>query len=287
MKNQILRCHFKEEKNMSNDLMFKTQNLIDVKTLTDEGIEFLKRKLFSGNSKPANDDFLYFLSIAKQYGFNPFLNEIYLLPFKGGKWSTYVSARGLEKIAREHPDFDGMESGVELGRDGIPLKGWCKIYRKSWTRPLSVEVFFKEYYKPPTKDGTYNIWDEKPCEMIEKVAIVKAIRKAFGEAANLYAEEEMDIIENPIKNLNNPPQKTDTKQEPPKQKPLQKISPRKAYFEELCKTHGKEAVKRICVDFGLGSDYKIEDLQKVEATLISMLEASGISNTVTEEETIS
>ncbi len=106
------------------------------------------------------------------------------------------------KRAEQNPNYDGFESGVIyedekgelktkkgviLPRKGTLIGGWCAVYRKDRSRPIYREVELSAY------NTHKNWWQKAPGQMIEKVAIVAAVRDAFSEnVGGLYTADEME-----------------------------------------------------------------------------------------------
>ena len=124
---------------------------------------------------------------------NPFAHEVYLVKYKSkngpAKASIQLGIAGLTKRADQNPDFDGFESGVIVELNGehkdivgslIPkvstlIGGWAKVYRKGRRIPTTARVALAEY------NQKRNVWNDKPATMIEKVAIMQALRRTFPD----------------------------------------------------------------------------------------------------------
>ena len=74
------------------------------------------------------------------------------------------------------------------------MGGWAKVYRKDWEFPTYVSVSLSEAIQTK-KDGEANSnWKNKPATMIEKVAVVRALRETFiEELGGMYEAEEMNV----------------------------------------------------------------------------------------------
>ena len=158
------------------------------------------RQLF--NAPTATDlEVFHFIQICKAQGLNPFLRDAYLIKYSEKDPASFVTGKEtFTQRAEAHPDFDGIEAGVIVDRGGEIkelvgsfylktdelLGAWAHVYRKSWDRPISKSVRFEEY------DTGRSLWKGKPGTMIEKVAIVQALREAFPSTfAGLYDSVEM------------------------------------------------------------------------------------------------
>ncbi|MGV3060654.1 phage recombination protein Bet [Streptococcus hyovaginalis] len=180
------------------------------------------RKYLDPQGKASDEELAYFIAQAKAQNLNPFTKEIYFIKY-GNQPAQIVTAKAaFEKKADSHPQFDGSESGVIYEQNGeikrsngafIPkgadiLGGWAKVYRKDRSHPTEIEVSFEEYdnskirkegevnsYGKPNKPNT---WDNMPCVMIRKVALVTAYREAFpSELGNSYDADELQLDTTP------------------------------------------------------------------------------------------
>ena len=147
----------------------------------------------------------YFMELCRAQRLNPFLNEAYLVKFQGKPAQIMVAHKALVKRAEQHPEYDGMEHGVVVMRDGqvhqeqrgayypeageVLLGGWAKVYRKDRRMPIYAERSFKSMNK-----GQAN-WKSMPDVMIDKCAQAAALREAFpDELRAMYVREEMGSV---------------------------------------------------------------------------------------------
>lgn len=142
------------------------------------------------------------LAIVKNRNLNPFTREVYFIKYGNNPAQIVVSKDAFMKRAEQNPNYDGFESGIiyedEKGelknKKGIILPkgakligGWCEVYRKDRTRPIYREVELSAY------NTGKNWWQKAPGQMIEKVAIVAAVRDTFSEdVGGLYTSDEME-----------------------------------------------------------------------------------------------
>ena len=156
---------------------------------------------------PAADakEVAYFMELCRAQRLNPFLNEAYLVKFKGNPAQIMVAHKALVKRAEAHPKYDGMEHGVVVLRNGEVhheqrgavyaeageklIGGWCKVYRKDRRMPIYAERSLKSMDK-----GQAN-WKNMPDLMIDKCAQAAALREAFpDELRSMYVQEEMGSV---------------------------------------------------------------------------------------------
>lgn len=156
---------------------------------------------------PAADakEVAYFMELCRAQRLNPFLNEAYLVKFQGRPAQIMVAHKALVKRAEAHPQYDGMEHGVVVLRNGEVhheqrgavyaeageklIGGWCKVYRKDRRMPIYAERSLKSMDK-----GQAN-WKSMPDLMIDKCAQAAALREAFpDELRSMYVQEEMGSV---------------------------------------------------------------------------------------------
>lgn len=142
------------------------------------------------------------LAIVKNRNLNPFTKEVYFIKYGSSPAQIVVSKDAFMKRAEQNPNYDGFESGIVYidnagemkNKRGVLLPtgatlvgGWCEVYRKDRTRPVYREVELSAY------NTGKSWWQKSPGQMIEKVAIVAAVRDSFSEdVGGLYTTEEMD-----------------------------------------------------------------------------------------------
>lgn len=142
------------------------------------------------------------LAIVKNRNLNPFTKEVYFIKYGNNPAQIVVSKDAFMKRAEQNQNYDGFESGVIyedekgelktkrgviLPRKTTLIGGWCEVYRKDRSRPVYREVGLSAY------NTHKNWWQKAPGQMIEKVAIVAAVRDAFSEnVGGLYTADEME-----------------------------------------------------------------------------------------------
>lgn len=152
------------------------------------------------------------IGMAQARGLNPVVKDVYFVKYQGTP-QIIVSRDYYEKRANMNANYRGKENGiVVLNRKGeieyrkgtIMLKdeellgGWCKVYMANLEHPVFTSVQFEEAVK--TKDGSPTAtWASMPKTMIEKVAVVRALRSAMTEEfGNTYAADELGFDENEL-----------------------------------------------------------------------------------------
>tara|TARA_R100000808_G_scaffold14057_1_gene33554 strand:- start:1301 stop:2218 length:918 start_codon:yes stop_codon:yes gene_type:complete len=153
--------------------------------------------------KATDQEAANFLHLCRYMGLNPFVRDAYLIKYGDKEASMVVGKDAFTKRADAHPQFGGMESGVivqtgdkepvnrkgTLVLDGESLVGgWARVARSDRKLDTDTTVSFKEF------DTGRSMWQKMPGTMIEKVAIVKALRTAFPATfSGLYDQAEMGI----------------------------------------------------------------------------------------------
>jgi len=154
-------------------------------------------------------EFKFFTELCKARGLNPFLKEAYLIKFGNEPAQLVVGKEAIERRAILHPQYDGMDSGIiVINDDGVLTErqglfytdnekvagGWARVYRKDWTHPVYISVSVKESIQRKKGGEPNRMWDSKTATMIEKVASVRALRKAFVEKlGGMYDADEMGV----------------------------------------------------------------------------------------------
>ena len=152
--------------------------------------------IVSGNAQITMPEFKLFTELCKVRKLNPFLREAYLIKFGTNPAQMVVGKEAILKRAIKHPQFNGREQGVIVStkdggidyrkgtfklQDEKVVGGWAKVFRKDWDHPVEITVSFEEVAQK-TRDGSLNSnWANKGATMVEKVALVRALREAFVE----------------------------------------------------------------------------------------------------------
>lgn len=168
----------------------------------------LTQNYFCKSASPA--EAYVFNNWCAHLGLDPWKKECYLVKFGGDPATMIVAADVYKKRAEKNPRYQGKQDGViVLDKDGnlvdrvgafvldtdTIVGGWCKVFVKDYVEPVEARVSFKEYCK--MKDGKPQAqWREKPATMINKVAMVHALRNAFpNDLGSMYVAEEMGMEE--------------------------------------------------------------------------------------------
>ncbi|AWM42721.1 phage recombination protein Bet [Bacillus velezensis] len=159
----------------------------------------VKNFLVRGNSDVTDQEAAMFINLCKYQKLNPFLNEAYLVKFKGSPAQMIVGKEAFMKRAENNEQFQGFKAGIIVEREGdmvelegaikLPkdnlIGGWADVYRADRQQPICVRISLDEFSKGQST------WKTMPLNMIRKTAIVNALREAFPNSlGNLYTEEE-------------------------------------------------------------------------------------------------
>jgi phage recombination protein Bet len=154
------------------------------------------KEYLTGGADITMQEFKQFAELCKVRKLNPFLKEAYVIKFGSLPAQIVVGKDAIIKRAVLHKDFDGREQGIIIQdkkgeiveRNGTfktneeqLLGGWAKVYRKSWDKPVYITVAFDEVAQTKKSGELNSNWANKGATMVEKVALVRALREAFVE----------------------------------------------------------------------------------------------------------
>ena len=168
-----------------------TQNNNNKELIFEEVKKFIDPK---GQATP--QELTFFFELCKERNLNPMLKEVYFIKYGSGQATIVVGVDTFVARANDHSDYEGYKSGWIVGEEnnatttdvpfGNILGAYCEVFRTG-KQPTRATVRFAEYTTGK------NRWATAPWQMIEKVAISSAHRKAYPKYfAQLYGWEEMD-----------------------------------------------------------------------------------------------
>jgi phage recombination protein Bet len=164
--------------------------------------------LTRGNETITDKEAVMFMNLCKYQKLNPFLNEAYLVKFKGSSAQIITSKEAYMKKAERNPNFDGFQAGLIVDRDGTEIEiegsfirkgdtllgGWAKVYRKDRKIPSVARVDLQEY------DKKQSTWKEMKKTMIRKAETllktgIQKIMLSLGKEGAVFitADEKMKI----------------------------------------------------------------------------------------------
>lgn len=120
------------------------------------------------------EEFVVFALVAKKYGLNPLLREIYAIPKKGGGIQPVVGVDGWYHLANDHPQYDGIEFEDLFDADGKFTGVTCRVWRKDRSRPTVVTEWLAECRM---NTEPWQKWERR---MTRHKAGIQGIRVALG-----------------------------------------------------------------------------------------------------------
>lgn len=151
-------------------------------------------------------EYKYFIDICQARNLNPFIGEVHLIKFGTAPAQIVVGRDAFVKRAVKHPDYLGKERGVVVQKEDGSIEyrkgalvldeeklvgGWAKVHRKGRSVPTEVAVSLREGIQRTSSGQINSNWTKQPATMIEKVALVRALRDAFVEdLSGMYDRDE-------------------------------------------------------------------------------------------------
>lgn len=197
---------------------------------------FIINRYLAPNEEFTEEECWGLIGLSKARGLNPVAKDVYFQRYNGVP-QIIVSRDYYEKRANMNPNYAGKKNGIAVinRKDEIEyregtimlegeslLGGWCRVYMRNLEYPVFVSVQFEEAAKRKKEGELQATWASMPKTMIEKVAVVRALRQAMTEIfGGTYSAEELgfdeatlesqvtDIPENP--KPEDPPKKEDAK----------------------------------------------------------------------------
>lgn len=163
----------------------------------------VKDYLTRGNDTVSDQEIVMFINLCKYQQLNPFLNEAYLVKFKGSPAQIITSKEAYMKRAFGDPNYEGFKAGiiVQRGEQTLELEGsfslpgdqllggWAEVYVKGKKHPYVTKIGLDEFSKGQAT------WKSMPKTMIRKTALVQALREAFPDNLGaMYTEEEQGVV---------------------------------------------------------------------------------------------
>ena len=191
------------KKNVTDEIIIKSEETGDVLARYDE--EMLQALIDTVAPKANRSELIMLLSVAKNYGLDPFRKEIWFTKIDGKP--TIMTARdGYVKIAKQNPGFEKLQSNAVYENDEFNVM-WEDGELKSFTHnhgltdrgevvgawaslkyhgmnPIFKVVQIDEY------DKKKSVWKTNKSAMIIKVAEKEVCRLGEG-VSGIYIEEEM------------------------------------------------------------------------------------------------
>lgn len=166
-------------------------------------IATLKKTAFNvKGAEVTNEQMMALLVVSEKYDLNPFVNQIYAFPTRGGGIAPVVGVDGWITIINRQPQLDGysfLESEDMVTMPGAkPCPAWMevKIVRKDRSEPIVHREYLEEVYRPPiTKEGhTFEgPWQTHTKRMMKWKTLIQGGRLAFG-LTGIYDQDEAERI---------------------------------------------------------------------------------------------
>lgn len=158
------------------------------------------RNLFCPNAD--QKEVSLFLQFCKTNRLDPFKKDAYMVKYGNAPAQIITNYQVLNRIACANPNYNGIENGITVLRDGeivhkegcavykvlgeVLLSGWARVKFKDGKCPAYAELSLDEF-----STGKSN-WAKMPGVMIEKCAKAAAWRLAFpDDLQGMYCNEEM------------------------------------------------------------------------------------------------
>ncbi len=154
------------------------------------------QRFITGDTKITLPEFKFFTELCKVRKLNPFLKEAYLIKFGSNPAQIVVGKDAILKRAIMNKNFNGRSQGIIVlnakgeieerkGTFRLPTEkivgGWARVYRKDTEYPTEITVSFDEVAQHKGDGSLNSNWANKGATMVEKVALVRALRETFAE----------------------------------------------------------------------------------------------------------
>lgn len=165
--------------------------------------ETVKQYLVRGNGRVSDQEVFLFIKMCEAQKLNPFATgEVYLIKFGDQPAQLVVGYDTYKRRAEENPNHLYTESGIVVVRGSEVVQkqgaclyptekligGWCRVHKLKNNKEVTTykECGLDEY------DKKQSVWKDKPCMMMEKVAVSQALREAYPkDYEGLYTEAEI------------------------------------------------------------------------------------------------
>jgi hypothetical protein len=152
--------------------MSKALSIVEPQEIAKVTQKDLDDYLFGTGTKLTEPQKRLFFGIALAQNLNPLKREIYAVAY-GTNFNIITAYEVYLKRAERTGLLDGWEATVT--GQGNDMVATCTIWRKNWSKPVSIQAWFPEY------NTGQSLWKTKPRTMLRKVAIAQAFRMAFPD----------------------------------------------------------------------------------------------------------
>lgn len=172
-----------------------------VVTFQADGVEVklspsIVKNFLTGGSELSDSEYKFFVELCSVRQLNPFLKEAYPIKFGNQPAQIVVGKDAILKRAIKHVKYNGREQGIIVINlkgeveerkgtfklsDETLVGGWARVFRKDWEHPTYISVAFDEVAQKKGNGELNHNWTTKGATMVEKVALVRALRETFVE----------------------------------------------------------------------------------------------------------
>lgn len=207
-----------QEASQSEKSLRINEKLSSMTGFSTEEIGVIKNTIAKGTT---DTELAYFLSVCKAVNLNPFLKMIWCFKDKRGNLLIFAGRDGYLEIAQRDSRWTGMASSYVCEKDtftmnvtegkvshsygvdrGKIIGAYCIIKPKGIDTPTIEWASLSEY--KPKNASEYSPWSTTEGIMIQKVAEVHALKKAFG-ISGLNSEYDFEVVKEtaiPVGELN-------------------------------------------------------------------------------------
>lgn len=152
----------------------------------------------------SNEQLYALLVVADMYELNPFVREIKAYQDSHGGIIPVVGIDGWNRIANNHPQFDGVEfvysdSFVELEGSDVPCHAWIEVlvHRKDRAHPTRIKEYIDECYRVLKDSVSGEViktpWQTHPKRNLRHKTLVQGYRVALS-LVGIFDEDEAQRI---------------------------------------------------------------------------------------------
>lgn len=149
-------------------------------------VKTIMKTAFKGSKDPTAEEFTAFMFVAQKYDLDPFMNQIYAFPSKGGI-VPFMGIDGWIDMINRQTRHSGLEVIEEEDGEGKPLKTTVSIFVNGYDKPVTISERFSECYRA----GGH--WDSHPFRALRHKAIIQCARVAYG-ISGIHDEDEAHRI---------------------------------------------------------------------------------------------
>jgi phage recombination protein Bet len=149
-------------------------------------VKTIMKTAFKGDKEPTAEEFAAFMMVAQKYDLDPFMNQIYAFPSKGGI-IPFLGIDGWIDMINREKKHRGLEVAEEEDAEGKPVKTTVKIFVEGYDQPVTISERFSECYR------NTSTWNSHPFRMLRHKAIIQGGRVAYG-FGGLYDQDEAERI---------------------------------------------------------------------------------------------